>query len=240
VNTRREDQPTPGGDALLLIARHPAPGDAKTRLCPPLTGEQASALYEAFLTDSLDSCRRVPGVARFLLYSPRRTAAYFRALAPDFPLLHQRGRDLGERLDNALTLCFHHGFRKAAVLASDSPTLPPEHVERAFKLLDVADVVLGPSEDGGYYLIAASRPVPRLLREVEMSTPSVLQDTLTIAMNEGLRVALLPPWYDVDTPRDLARLERDLGNGLGNTAPSTLACLRRHRPYADHSCSPSR
>jgi uncharacterized protein len=229
VNTRRSHHPTPGGGALLLIARHPAPGGAKTRLCPPLTGEQASALYEAFLTDSLDTCRRVPDVARLILYSPRRASPYFRALAPDFALVSQRGRSLGERLDNGLTLCFDRGFRKVAVLASDSPTLPPERVEQAFALLDVADVVLGPSEDGGYYLIASSRPVPRLLREVRMSTPTVLQDTLNIARQERLRVALLPTWYDVDTLQDLARLERDLANGLGNTAPHTLACLRHHR-----------
>jgi uncharacterized protein len=240
VNTRRVDGPASGGNALLLIARHPTPGAAKTRLCPPLSGERASALYEAFLLDSLEACRRVPGIARLLLYSPRRASRYFRALAPDFVLMPQRGAGLGQRLDNALSLCFYRGFQKAAVLASDSPTLPPERLEQAFTLLDSADVVLGPSEDGGYYLIAASRPVPRLLREVEMSTPSVLQDTLSIAAQEQLRVALLSPWYDVDTAEDLARLERDLANGLGDAAPHTLACLRRYRPPRDHSRSPHR
>lgn len=211
-----------------MIARHPTPGGAKTRLCPPLTGEQASALYEAFLEDSLETCRRVPGVARIVLYSPRQASPYFQAIAPGFELLPQRGGRLGDRLDNALTHCFARGFQKVAVLASDSPTLPPRHVERALELLDRANVVLGPSEDGGYYLIATSRPVPALLREVKMSTPTVLQDTLSIAQREGLRVALLPIWYDVDTPQDLEKLQRELANGKGNTAPHTRACLANH------------
>ena len=79
----------------------------------------------------------------------------------------------------------------------------------AFELLDQADVVLGPTEDGGYYLIGMKKPHPRLLREVQMSTPDVLTDTQELAKRMGVNIALLPPWYDVDTASDLERLQAE-------------------------------
>jgi glycosyltransferase A (GT-A) superfamily protein (DUF2064 family) len=90
----------------------------------------------------------------------------------------------------------------------------------AFDLLGQADIVLGPCEDGGYYLLGVKRPQPRLLGEVRMSTPTVLEDTLTLAAQEGLRVGLAPSWYDVDTVEDLRRMEADLA---APTPPSTLS-----------------
>jgi hypothetical protein len=94
---------------------------------------------------------------------------------------------------------------------SDSPTLPPAYVAQAFTLLDGdADAVFGPCRDGGYYLVGMKRPLPALLREVQMSTPTVLADTLAIAARDGVRVALLPEWYDVDTGEELAHLAYEL------------------------------
>ena len=212
--------------ALLVIARRPSPGRSKTRLSPPLSGAQAARLYEALLEDALDVARRVSGVQRFVLHAPRQAASHFRDLAPDFGLIPQEGGGLGERLDDALSRCLNNGFTKAAVMASDSPTLPPEYARKAFELLETSDVVLGPCEDGGYYLIALSAPHPRLLREVRMSTPSVLRDTIEVARQEGLRVALLPEWHDVDTPQDLDRLRHELASAPSKIAPHTRACLR--------------
>lgn len=212
--------------ALLLIARRPEPGRAKTRLTPHLSRAQAAALYDAFLKDSLDTCQSVPGVSLFVLYAPARSSEYFRALAPGFALMPQRGRDLGQRLHNAFTCCFAAGFRQAAVLASDSPTLPAGHVACAFSLLDEADVAFGPAEDGGYYLVALSRPHPRLFAGVRMSTSSVLRDSIAIARDAGLRVALLPEWRDIDTAEDLERLSNELEITPPDVAPHTRACLR--------------
>jgi glycosyltransferase A (GT-A) superfamily protein (DUF2064 family) len=94
---------------------------------------------------------------------------------------------------------------------SDSPTLPPAFLSQAFtNLADGADVVLGPCDDGGYYLIGIKKPAPRLLREVQMSTPTVTADTLAIAKEEGLSVRLLPTWYDVDDGASLIRLMKEL------------------------------
>ncbi|MBI4790912.1 MAG: TIGR04282 family arsenosugar biosynthesis glycosyltransferase [Chloroflexi bacterium] len=196
--------------ALLVIAKRPTPGQTKTRLCPTLSPEQAAALYECFLRDTLDLARRVPNVARFVLYLPQNETHYFEQLAPDFRLLRQTGNDLGERLDNATTHCLNLGFQQVIVLNSDSPTLPAVHVACAFDCLDHADVVFGPCEDGGYYLIGLTRPQPRLLRDVQMSTPTVLRDTLELARQEKLSVELLPTWYDVDMTENLRQLQEEL------------------------------
>jgi len=217
---------TPPTDALLVVAKRPAAGRTKTRLTPPLSPDEAAALYECFLRDTLDLIRRVPGVRSVIAYLPEDAAGYFAALAPDFDLLPQHGPDLGARLDHALTSYLARGFARVAIMNSDGPTLPAAHLTTAFELLrDGADVVFGPAEDGGYYLIGLKRPAPRLLRQVRMSTPTVLADTLALAAAEGLKVALLPMWYDVDDVASLARLRRELARADADIAPATRAFL---------------
>lgn len=196
---------------LLVVAKQPAAGQTKTRLCPPLTGATAAALYECFLRDTLEIMRSVPTASAGIVYLPADAVGYFRDLAPDFRLTLQEGADLGERLDNLLTAALAQGATAAVVMDSDSPTLPVAYVTEAFRRLqEGADVVLGPCDDGGYYLIGLKRPQPRLLREVQMSTPTVLRDTLAIAEELSLHVALLPTWYDVDTAAELQRLRQEL------------------------------
>lgn len=207
---------------LLVVAKEPAAGQTKTRLCPPLDAATAAGLYAAFLRDTLDIMRRVPAVRREIVYLPADAAGYFRDLAPDMALSLQYGASLGERLDNLLTTSFVHGAAQAVVMDSDSPTLPAAFVARAFALLDEHDLVLGPCDDGGYYLIGLRSPQPRVLRDVTMSTPHVVRDTLSIAAELGLHVALLPAWYDVDTAAELARLRAEL-----RAAPPEVAAHTR-------------
>ncbi len=198
--------------ALLVMAKRPAAGTTKTRLTPALSAEQAAALYECFLRDVLDIARAVPAVTRTIAYPPADGQHYFRQLAADFELAPQVGATLGQRLAHVLGESLGRGRTPAVALSSDSPTLPVEHVRRAFTWLaegDV-DVVLGPCADGGYYLIGVTVPRPHLLLAVEMSTPRVLADTLALAAEGGLKVGLLPAWYDVDTVADLACLRADL------------------------------
>lgn len=218
---------------LLVVAKQPAAGQTKTRLCPPLTGAMAAALYECFLRDTLEVMRAVPGVTRGLVYLPEEATAYFRNLTPDFVLTLQQGVDLGERLDHLLTAALAQGAPSAVVMDSDSPTLPVAYVQAAFAHLDEgADVVLGPCDDGGYYLIGLRAPQSRLLREVQMSTPTVLRDTLAIADALQLRVALLPTWYDVDTAAELQRLRQELQDraqgSLASPAHHTRAFLETY------------
>jgi rSAM/selenodomain-associated transferase 1 len=214
-------------NALLVVAKRPAPGQTKTRLTPPLTPEAAAQLYEAFLCDTLEIVRRVPDARPIIAYLSEGDQDYFRALAPDFDLLPQQGLDLGARLDNALTHCLKDGYRRAVIMDSDSPTLPARYLAQAFAALDAADVVLGPCEDGGYYLIGLKRPAPRLLREVQMSTPNVVRDTLALAETEGMTVAQLPAWYDVDTVAELDKLLTELISLPVDRARHTRRVLQR-------------
>ena len=211
---------------LLVVAKRPAAGQTKTRLCPPLTGEAAAALYACFLRDTLDLMRQVPDVERGIVYLPEAALDYFSALAPDMQLSLQQGISLGERLDHLLTAALEAGASQAVVMDSDSPTLPAEYLVQAFDALaGPSDVVLGPCEDGGYYLIGLKRPQPRLLRDVQMSTPNVVRDTLALAEQLGLLVTLLPPWYDVDTAAELARLRVELAGLATTTAHHTWGFL---------------
>jgi len=213
-------------NALIVVAKRPIPGRTKTRLTPPLSLDQAAALYDCFLRDTLDLIRRVPDVQPVIAYSPDDAREYFAQLAPDFDLVRQQGHDLGTRLDNALTQYLHAGYERVAIMNSDSPTLPVDHLIAAFEALsDRTEVVLGPSDDGGYYLIGLRRPAPRLLREVRMSTPFVTADTLALAEEEGLHVALLPAWYDVDNAASLARLVNELIDAPLDVAPHTRTFL---------------
>src|SRR5574337_323346 len=140
-------------------------------------------------------------------------AAIFEALAPShFPLIPQQGRDLGARLLSTFEQLFSLGCERALAIDSDTPTLPTAYLERAIELLaDTGiDVVLGPSEDGGYYLIGLRRPHPELFEDIAWSTSHVLSQTLQRSQEQRLQVACLDPWYDVDTPDDLNRLRRSL------------------------------
>lgn len=209
--------------ALLVMAKQPVPGLTKTRLTPPLTPEQAAQLYASLLQDTLDAVRAAQSIFPFtpyIAYYPEEAKESFRALAPDFQLVLQRGQTLSERLQSVLSTVQAQGYDQVAAINSDSPSLPPAYLTGAFEELDKPqiDAVFGPCEDGGYYLIGWKRPYPRLLREVTMSTTHVLSDTLAIARQEKIEVAVLPAWYDVDDVVDLERLRTDQNAGAHTRA----------------------
>jgi rSAM/selenodomain-associated transferase 1 len=213
--------------ALFIMARRPVAGASKTRLCPPLSPAAAAALYACFLADVIDRVREAAGLVAGLVpaiaFTPADAAAYFTDLAPDFALVPQTGATLGERLDGVLSGALSRGYRPVAAVNSDSPSLPAAYLAQAFAALDdsAVDVVLGPCDDGGYYLIGWRRPHPALVRDVAMSAADTLAQTLAVAARDGLRAVLLPPWYDVDGPADLARLATD--PGLGSHTRAFLA-----------------
>ncbi|PDV99579.1 TIGR04282 family arsenosugar biosynthesis glycosyltransferase [Candidatus Chloroploca asiatica] len=194
---------------LIIMAKQPLPGRTKTRLCPPLTLEEATLLYEGMLRDTLALTQRVPGIEVVLGIDSPGSEAYFRGLAPDLRQLLQGDGALGDRLAHVSEAAFADGAPAVGVMSSDSPSLPPSYLGRAFALLEEYDLSIGPCEDGGYYMAALRQSAPRLFREVTMSTPHVLHDTLERAAELGLRTALLPAWYDIDTAADLERLRND-------------------------------
>ena len=196
------------------MAKRPFPGRTKTRLTSTFSETEAADLYECFLQDVLNIVRAVSDITPFIAYAPDdvETIDYFCQLAPDFELIPQRGGTLGDRLDFVLSTTLQNGFEQVAAINSDSPTLPGSYLADAFHRLDdpETDVVFGPCEDGGYYLIGWKRPYPTLVRDVKMSTPHVLQDTLAIANAANLCVSLLPFWYDVDEITEIERLRAAL------------------------------
>jgi rSAM/selenodomain-associated transferase 1 len=216
----------PATDALIVVAKKPTPGQTKTRLCPPLTPAQAADLYACFLLDTLDTMKQVPDVHCTIGFLPEQERDWFRQLAPQMQLICQEGASLGERLDHLLTQALAGGSARAVVMDSDSPTLPACYVTQAFDRLTSSDVVLGPTQDGGYYLIGLKQPQPHLLRQVQMSTPYVLADTLALAEATGLTVSLLPTWYDVDTIDDLHQLDCEIaGMSVNGNAAATRRWL---------------
>jgi uncharacterized protein len=197
--------------ALALMAKLPIAGSVKTRLTPPLAPEEAAALSECFLRDmtmnfaSLNP-NRTEGV---VLYTPVNARAVLCDLLPDtFKLVAQEGETLGERLINAADELLSNGFESVCLINSDSPTLPREILETAVShLARIGDrVVLGPSEDGGYYLIGLKRPHRNLFERIAWSTADVLAHTVERAAEINLPVELLPTWYDVDDSASLRLL----------------------------------
>ncbi len=217
-----EPQPEPAR-LLLIMAKAPRPGAVKTRLCPPLTPGLAADLYRAFLRDTLALARALPDTAVGVVHPPSTDDWPLRALLPPGVLLWpQEAGGLGSGLDGAFAGAFARGYRRVVVMSSDSPTLPVAALEEAFAALDAHDVVLGPTDDGGYYLIGLDRPRPRLFEAITWSTAAVYAQTLERAAESGLRVHATTPWHDVDTVADLAALAAHCAAGA---APHTAELL---------------
>jgi rSAM/selenodomain-associated transferase 1 len=198
---------------LAVMAKLPVAGEVKTRLCPPLTAVQAAALARCFLQDKVEQIAGIETAEPVVAFTPPEGAAALAALLPrGIRLVPQQGADLGARLDHVLTDLLAEGAPGAIAVGADSPTLPTGFLRRACAaLLDrSADVVVGPSEDGGYYLIGLRAPAPALFEAMPWSTAAVLAETLGRVRRLGLRLGLLPSWFDVDRGEDLERLRASL------------------------------
>ena len=213
--------------SLTIVAKKPEPGSTKTRLCPPFTPESAAEFYGCLMRDTLALAVKVRGVDLTLAYTPSSAVDYFQELVPDgCRLIPQRGNGLGERLSNALKYHLERGYRKAVIMNSDGPTLPPARLKEALDELDHADVTLGMGHDGGYYLIGVKRHHPQLFQDIAWSTERVIPQTLEACRRLNLNVYCLAEWYDVDVEADLKRLCRDLAKNPAS-APHTRAFLKK-------------
>jgi rSAM/selenodomain-associated transferase 1 len=217
--------------AVAIMAKAPQPGAVKTRLCPPLLAAEAAALYRCFLLDKIAAVGALAGAQPVIAYTPENAHGEVAALAPGFALVAQRGPDLGARLYATLNTLLEAGHHGAIAVDSDTPTLPLDFLQQAVDLLSRPgpDVVLGPTEDGGYYLIGLRASHRELFEGVPWSTAEVLDVTLRRAAKAGLETARLPPWFDVDTAEDLERLRASLA-GAPATANRTSRWLASRRP----------
>jgi len=218
-------------NALVIFAKAPIAGQVKTRLCPPLTLEQAAELATCFLIDIVERACLLPDVEVYIAFTPADSEPYFREILP-FPVKYiaQRGGSLGERELNIFSDLLESFESRVVLIGSDIPTLPPLHLQEAFFQLETAqcDAIFGPSSDGGYYLVGMRKVHKELFEKITWSTPTVMAETLAQARKHNLNVGLVPAWYDVDTKEDLSHLANDLKNTNARTvAPRTHAMLMR-------------
>ncbi len=212
------------------MVKAPRPGAVKTRLTPPLPPDRAASLAAAFAQDVVANARLV--CDRVLVaYAPADGLATLAPLLPEATLwAEQQGADLGARMDNAMAYAEAQGFGPLVVIGTDSPTLPPSYLQRAFDALlsGSADMVIGPTDDGGYYLVGARRRTPGLFAGVAWSTPSACAQTVANAQRLGLRSLRLSSWYDIDTFNDLVRLQNEFKDDESRRlrAPKTLLWLQ--------------
>ena len=211
--------------AVAIMAKAPRAGDVKTRLCPPLSAQEAADLYRCFLLDKIEQVRGLAAATPAIAYTPAEGRVLFEAWAPDFVLLPQRGANLGERLANTFEALFSAGYTTALVVDSDTPTLPSAFLAQAIDATATADVVLGPTKDGGYFLIGLRKLYPELFAAMSWSTPHVLPDTVQRARDLGLTVTTTSSWFDIDTPDDLARLRSSLATMPEHPARHTRCFL---------------
>lgn len=220
------------GDALLVFAKVPRPGQVKTRLSALITDVEAAELYAAFLHDALRQVA-VLSIPVHVFVAPEPGDPPSRDQGPFLPstsVRTQRGAGLGERMENAFDDLFAEGAGRVVLIGTDIPTLPFACIEGAFAALEAPDVVtIGPVDDGGYYLLGLRRPVPDLFRGMTYSHARVLSETLQRAQQAGLKVHLLPSWYDVDDPKALRRLSRELRSTQhgGEATRQVMDSLRR-------------
>jgi uncharacterized protein len=207
---------TPTGCAIAVMAKASIAGRTKTRLVPPLTPEQAANLNTGFLRDvaeSLISASALANIAGFMAFAPAGSAGFFRSILPErIGLLETDAPDFGQCLFHAATTLLDAGHDAVCLLNSDSPTLPIACLIAAATALAAPGdrIVLGPSSDGGYYLLGLKRPHRRLFEDVDWSTERVSAQTLARAEELGLAVHQLPSWYDVDDLHALRLLVGEL------------------------------
>jgi len=217
--------------AVAIMAKAPRPGTVKTRLCPPLLATEAAALYRCFLLDKIAAVGGLVDTRPVIAYTPADARPEFDVLAPGFAFVAQDGPDLGARLHATLAGLLAAGHAGAIAVDSDTPTLPSGFLQQAVDCLSRPgpDVVLGPTEDGGYYLIGIRAPHRELFETMPWSTSDVLEITRRRADAAGLRALCLPSWFDVDTPDDLERLRAMLAAANDTTASETRRFLTSWR-----------
>lgn len=219
----------PGEDCAILFARTPIPGKVKSRLWTHLPPVLACAFHCAAVSDTAALlAETLRDAALWVFFSetpPTGTRGSGVVLPPDFRCTVQEGGDLGDRMAEAFARAFAAGAKRVVIFGSDSPTLPPAIIRGAFDALAECDLVIGPTEDGGYYLIGCRRFDPQVFHGVEWSTQWTCEQTLANARRLGYRMAQLERWFDLDEWNDVERLLADARQG--NPLPSHLATFFR-------------
>ncbi len=201
---------------IIVFAKAPRPGFVKTRLIPRVGAEGACRLHEAFVRDTLSMLRELENICDIEIHADSPWDDW---AADHYILKLQAEGNLGTRMRIALESGLNELRPVAAILGSDSPSLPAAYVQQ---ILDCpADACLGPASDGGFYAIACRKTMPAMFDGVTWSSPQTLEQTVAAIKATGLTVTLGPDWYDIDSGEDLHRLASDR-----NMRPATAEALR--------------
>lgn len=211
---------------IVVVAKAPQVGKVKTRLCPPLTYSQAATLYTGFLLDTVELALQVPDAHLKAVCPSSQDARELRSILPEpAGYIVQRGSGLTAALGESFEVGLALGYSKVLCISSDNPTLPVQYLEEAFQALENNELVLGPTEDGGYYLIGARQAYPFLFEEMIWSTDTVLAETIKRAKQAELSTQLLPGWYDLDKAQELNRFVAELAIAEADKAVYTRQAL---------------
>ena len=186
--------------SLIIFAKSPIPGKVKTRLTPYITPTEAAELYKAFVADIICNTHKLKCERVTIAYTPSNAEATFHSICgQSVDYLPQQGHNLGERMMNAFKYSFDKGSKRTIIIGTDSPTLPLSYVQKAFDALNEVPVTIGPTFDGGYYLIGLSEQNDAIFDGVDWSTSRVFSQTLARIQALNKQMYVRPPWYDVDT-----------------------------------------
>ena len=197
--------------SLILFAKEPQFKKVKSRLHNVLTAKKTVQLYQAFLKDMLELSRKIDCEKRFLAYQVENNRPVFlEKYAWDFILFKQEGKDLGERMYHTFQYAKALKATHMVMIGSDLPNLPHYYIQNAFESLKQYDVVLGPSLDGGYYLIGLNDPCITLFQGIQWGSNQVFSQTRKKINFLSKKLAVIKPWYDIDNTEQLQQLKQDL------------------------------
>ena len=193
-------------NVIIVFAKYPEKGFVKTRIAKDLGNEFALDLYNNFLKDILKTCEAVESDILIMLYSETGNKSRVHLLK-GYNCYNQEGADLGERMYNSFYRAFYFGYEKCILIGSDIPDMPAEYIKESLKALVTNDIVLGPTEDGGYCLIGLKKESadPELFRNIKWSTGSVLNETVNRIKKKEMTMHLLSKMNDIDEVEDLKR-----------------------------------
>lgn len=232
----------PGEGTLLgVFGKYWQPGTVKTRLASSIGPAAAAALHRIFLETTLQRLTGLADQGVICYWPPEREREFEQVRPQGWSLACQSAGNLGRRMEDFFNRALAAGFGKVVLVGSDAPTLPTAHVTQAFKYLDRTEVVLGPTSDGGYYLVGAKHCTPPIFRNITWSTAHVWRETLDSLHAAGLRershYAVLPSWFDVDTLADLQKLRSTLPAGTEGNSPLNRLARAIHSPTLIRSAS---
>ena len=217
-------------NALAIMAKAPLAGTVKTRLLPYLSAEEAAELARSLLLDQLSHLCAIEAADLYVAFTPPQQEALVQQLAPaPFQILSQSEGDLGMRMHNIFSVLFAKDYKNVILIGADLPPVPLDYFAQAYDYLDGAQprVVLGPSRDGGYYLVGLNCPMPGMFENMTWSHDQVFTQTVTKLADLRIETRQLPIWFDIDTPDDLQILMTREDDRQNASMKNTLKLLRR-------------